>query len=699
MGFRLRGKEISTAGRSFSREFLVNMLYRVCVMCAIALVITACGSGSAGTNNTNGTNGTDGVNGVNSLVDVVPASAGTNCPSGGEKVTSGLDTNGDGVLEPTEVTSSSYVCNGITGSASSKGLNSLVSIVTEPDGANCTGGGEKVSSGLDTNGDGVLEASEVTSTGYVCNGANSTNGTTPRNGLNSLVNIVSEPVGTTCTNGGEKVTSGLDGNNDGVLEASEVTSTNYVCNGSNGANASAGSNGFNSLVDIVSESVGANCAYAGKKITSGLDGNGDGVLENTEVTAASYVCNGAPGPGITWVDVTGTAVLALLNTGYLADNISQVVITLPTSPAVGDLIQVSGIGAGGWKIAQNAGQTIATDNLEGGAIGNIWTARESSRNWQSVASSADGTRLVAVERGGQIYTSTDSGETWTARDSNRNWYCVASSADGTRLVAADAGGQIYTSIDSGVTWTARDSNRNWYSVASAADGTRLAALGFNGPIYTSTDSGVTWTARALPSQSWRSVASSADGTRLVAVGYHGLIYTSSDSGVTWTARDSNRGWESVASSADGTRLVAAVFGGQIYTSTDSGVTWTPQESNRGWRSVASSADGTRLVAVETGDLFTNSGQIYISTDSGVTWTAQDSNRNWHSVASSADGTRLVAAVMIAGQIYTSTPTPMRSTSTGGAGSISGRQYDAIDLQYAGSGVFLVRGSAGVFNVQ
>jgi hypothetical protein len=364
-----------------------------------------------------------------------------------------------------------------------------------------------------------------------------------------------------------------------VLEASEVTSTNYVCNGSNGASASAGSNGFNSLVDIVSESVGANCAYAGKKITSGLDGNGDGVLENTEVTATSYVCNGAPGPGITWVDVTGTAVLALLNTGYLADNISQVVITLPTSPAVGDLIQVSGIGAGGWRISQNAGQTIVTDNLEGGAVGNIWTARESLRSWHSVASSADGARLVAAVNGGQIYTSADSGVTWTARDSNRNWFAVASSANGARLVAVE-------------------------------------------------------------------------------------------------------------------------FGGQIYTSTDSGVTWTPQESSRGWRSVASSADGTRLVAVDSGDLITAfSGQIYTSIDSGVTWTAQDSNRNWHSVASSADGTRLVAAVMIAGQIYTSTPTPMRSTSTGGAGSISGRQYDAIDLQYAGSGVFLVRGSAGVFNVQ
>jgi photosystem II stability/assembly factor-like uncharacterized protein len=61
-----------------------------------------------------------------------------------------------------------------------------------------------------------------------------------------------------------------------------------------------------------------------------------------------------------------------------------------------------------------------------------------------VASSADGTKLVALVDGGQIYTSTDSGVTWTARDSNRDWIDVASSADGTKLVALVNGGQIYT---------------------------------------------------------------------------------------------------------------------------------------------------------------------------------------------------------------------------------------------------------------
>ena len=74
-----------------------------------------------------------------------------------------------------------------------------------------------------------------------------------------------------------------------------------------------------------------------------------------------------------------------------------------------------------------------------------WTARESNRLWISVASSADGSRLVAVAYDGKIYSSADGGVTWTERDAERPWYSVASSADGSKLVAVLNGGRIYTS--------------------------------------------------------------------------------------------------------------------------------------------------------------------------------------------------------------------------------------------------------------
>ena len=286
-------------------------------------------------------------------------------------------------------------------------------------------------------------------------------------------------------------------------------------------------------------------------------------------------------------------------------------------------------------------------------VGAAWTARESSRNWYAVASSADGTKLAAVVYDGQIYTSTDSGVTWTARDSSRSWAAIASSADGTKLVAAVRFGQIYTSADSGVTWVAQASgNRFWWSIVSSADGKKLAATERGGPIYTSTDFGVTWTAQASGNQYWGALASSADGTKLVAGGTPSNIYTSTDSGVTWQVRSGSpsHDWVSIASSADGTKL-AAWGDSQFYTSTDSGVTWTlqsgiPTQNSVNLRSVASSADGTKLAAT--------SGQILTSADSGVTWTAQPSGSlGWISIASSADGMKLVAAVYPAGQIYTS----------------------------------------------
>jgi hypothetical protein len=95
-------------------------------------------------------------------------------------------------------------------------------------------------------------------------------------------------------------------------------------------------------------------------VQSGIDTNGNGVLDPSEVTSTQYVCNGAAGAGTTWVDVTGISIQAVSNTGYMADNAALVTITLPASPAVGDVFQVNGVGAGGWTIATNPTQWIET---------------------------------------------------------------------------------------------------------------------------------------------------------------------------------------------------------------------------------------------------------------------------------------------------------------------------------------------------
>jgi hypothetical protein len=294
----------------------------------------------------------------------------------------------------------------------------------------------------------------------------------------------------------------------------------------------------------------ANGNFAAGTITASFVGNGAG-LSNLNVS----------GGGMTWQTVTGSA-QAQPNNGYIANDANQVTITLPTSPNVGDIVRVTGVGAGGWKLAQNTSQTILGGNF--GLIGVAWSAHAGSLTWRSVASSADGTKLVAAVSGGQIWTSSDSGNTWTAHAGSLLW-TVASSADGTKLVAAADGGQIWTSSDSGNTWTAHASNQSWVSVASSSDGTKLVAVVSSGQIWTSGDSGTNWTAYA-GGLGWQSVASSADGTKLVAAVNNGQIWTSSDSGNTWSPHASNQSWWSVASSSDGTKLVAVTWGGQIWTS-------------------------------------------------------------------------------------------------------------------------------------
>ena len=395
---------------------------------------------------------------------------------------------------------------------------------------------------------------------------------------------------------------------------------------------------------------------------------------NGTIKATSFCGSGV----LPWQVVSGTTQQAVPNIGYLLTNASRVTVTLPASPSVGDVVRVSGLGAGGWTIAQNAGQSINIGNI----IKRTWAARDSSRSWRGVASSSDGNKLVAVNLGGQIYTSMDSGATWIARDSVRIWQAVASSSDGNKLVAGVYNGQIYTSTDSGATWAARDSARNWMCVASSSDGSKLVAGVYGGQIYTSTDSGATWIAHDSI-RNWNSVASSADGSKLVAGILGGMIYTSTDSGATWAARDSVRYWFSVASSADGTKLVAVDngngSGGLIYTSTDSGATWTARDSVslRNYRGVASSSDGSKLVTEVYG------GQIYTSTDSGATWLPHDSIWNWYSVASSSDGNKLVAGVY-GGYLYTSTG----NTTVGTAGYLTCGQGMAIELLYIGNNQFV-----------
>lgn len=249
--------------------------------------------------------------------------------------------------------------------------------------------------------------------------------------------------------------------------------------------------------------------------------------------------------------------------------------------------------------------------------GAVYTSPDSGATWQQhlltpdtqyyVASSADGTKLSAVGYAGNtgsIFLSADSGSTWATPEEPTNfwltniWSAVASSADGTKLIAATEAivgkgsflpGRIYTSTNSGSTWIPSAAPGNvWYSVACSADGTNLIAAAYAGPsqiggtglIYLSKDFGNTWSNAGLTTNYWMSVASSADGTNLIAVSlfdqntdYPGVVWRSTNAGINWNADALTGYFSSTAMSADGTKAVTTdVAKRLVYTFGEPGAT-------------------------------------------------------------------------------------------------------------------------------
>ena len=218
-----------------------------------------------------GTEGLQGGDGLNSLINISDENSGSNCENGGLKVETGLDNNFNGTLENNEIQNIKYVCNGINGN------NSLTTVIVETKGGNCENGGIKINSDIDANNDCVLEESEIMSTAYVCNGID---------GKISLTKITNENSGMNCENGGLKIDYGLDLNGDGELNDNEVQYTTYTCNGLNGNL---------SLINITDEAEGIVCENGGIKIESGVDSNGNKLLDENEIHTTKYICNGIDG--------------------------------------------------------------------------------------------------------------------------------------------------------------------------------------------------------------------------------------------------------------------------------------------------------------------------------------------------------------------------------------------------------------------
>lgn len=683
------------------------------LVCLAAL--SACGGGGdtgpAGPAGATGATGAAGAAGKSALVQVLAEPAGANCPTGGRAIRAGLDANANAALDDSEVASIGFVCNGTagaTGSAGADGLATLVSMSAEAAGSNCANGGTRISAGPDRDKDGVLSAGETSTTGFVCNGATGATGAAGADGLSTLLSATVEPAGSNCAAGGSRYVSGLDSNRNGVLDVAEVSSTRYTCNGldgstgATGAQGPAGPSGLSVLIATRAEAVGANCRYGGTRIDSGLDLNASGALDSGEITATSYVCNGA---GVSWTQVSADAPAAA-NTGYITNGAARVVLTLPDSATVGDVVQATAAGTGGWKLATPAGQKIFVGAIgartEPGASWSPGTAGACNR----LASSASGNTLATMSLN-TIRRSTDGGQNWTdiAPPTGNGWVLMTAPRTGNRMVAVAASlstalWQLLVSSDAGQSWTPSfTGTQAWQALAMSGDGSTIAAatgLFNDGRIRLSKDGGVTW-ASVGPTQNWSSIAVSSDGSRLVAThsyfnlaGLTGEIWTSSDGGTTWTARSMDRpGWTAVAMSDAGDRMVAAARDGQLYLSSDAGATWTATESNRAWTAVTMSADGGRIVAS------TSDGTIVTSGDGGRTWTARQPAAAANSaLVISADGSRTYGCSSTAGFVQSAPVATQAFTTLGTTGYLAGTQYESVTLQFLGSGIWNVLNFVG-----
>ena len=249
-------------------------------------------------------------------------------------------------------------------------------------------------------------------------------------------------------------------------------------------------------------------------------------------------------------------------------------------------------------------------------------------SFEGVTMSQDGQRLAAVIQpsvrdalnptsaalpNGRLVISNDGGATWTepalpgGSTVQHYWRNIDSSADGSVLVAVAQGGEIFLSTDAGATWsvmqvaltsagTTTAVSETWYRVKLSADGRTIALVAntYGGApgsgIYVSRDRGTTWTRGLVATADYTELAVSADGTRIAATSSNisstttgaittpGRVVLSTDAGATFnplTMPGTDTDWRAIAMSADGNKMAAATgkfdalptaHAGQLYTS-------------------------------------------------------------------------------------------------------------------------------------
>jgi len=287
----------------------------------------------------------------------------------------------------------------------------------------------------------------------------------------------------------------------------------------------------------------------------------------------SFFGNGLVG----WIATNAPVVQAVRDHGYMLTNLGLVTVTLPASASLtnGDIVRVSGAGAGGWLIQPNSDQSIIGNfasytNCD--VLGNPYTAAATDDYYLNAAASADGMRLYVVGSsisGVEIFVNSVYLNTVSFTGSARS---IACSANG-RIVYAEmgTGGAIQKSTDGGVTWVSSgtatggfisctaDGSKVFNSVACSGDGTYLAKFA-GSSISISTNGGTGWSIGVTAPGTLGCLAVSSDCTRILAGVTNGLLYASANQGKSWTPLTSTaQDWAGAGMSPDGSKFAAAAI--------------------------------------------------------------------------------------------------------------------------------------------
>jgi len=130
----------------------------------------------------------------------------------------------------------------------------------------------------------------------------------------------------------------------------------------------------------------------GTPVWSGTMSNGQLIIGSTGATPTAAtltagsgitITNGAASitissstSGMSWSTVTGTTQSAAVNNGYITNNAGAVTVTLPTTFAIGDEIEIKGLGAGGWVLAAGTATTIRIGSSVTSSAGSLTSANQ-----------------------------------------------------------------------------------------------------------------------------------------------------------------------------------------------------------------------------------------------------------------------------------------------------------------------------------